>query len=207
MAYLSDKTFKSIASAISDAEAKSDCEIVAVFAAQSDDYRYIPMLWAAAISLFLPYALYTLLPLGIPDLSTFALTQWLVFMLLAILFRTGPLHLRVVPKAVRQKRAEQQAHLQFMTHGLNNADSPPALLFFVSFEERYVRILTNANVPIADEKWQQIINTMIERIRAGEKDAGMIEAVRSISETLEAHCPSRGAQKKENRYPNQLIRL
>ena len=206
MAYLSEKTFETIASVISDTEARSGCELLAVFAKRSDDYRYIPMLWAASGALLLPLAYALLLPLPRPDLPSFALEQLLVFLALTLLFRIEPLQMRLVPKSVRLARAQHQAHLQFMTHGLNRSESPPAILFFVSFEERYAQILTNAKVTIADEKWQEIIDTMIARIRAGEKDEGMVEAVRSISETMREHCPSQ-EKERQNRYPNRLIML
>ena len=206
MAYLTDKTFETIASVISDAEAKSGCELLAVFAARSDDYRYLPMLWAAAGALFLPLAATLFLPLERPDLPAFALTQLLVFLGLTLFFRIEPLRIRLVPKSVRLARAQQQAHLQFMTHGLNSSESPPAILFYVSFEERYVQILTNAKVTIADETWQEIIDTMIARIHAGEKDEGMIEAVQSISKTMQEHCAPLGDE-RQNRYPNRLIML
>ena len=203
MAYLSEKTFERIAEAITEAETKSRCEIVAVFTARSDDYRYAPMVWAALLSLFVPFAAYTLLPLDRPDLGTFALAQWLLFMLLLLLFRMNPP--RLVPAALRQKRAEQQAARQFISQGLNGEKSPPAVLFFVSFDERYVRILSNAKVPIADEAWQKVIDTMIARIHVGEIDEGIIDAVRTIGATLEAHCPADGGAANENRYPNRLV--
>lgn len=206
MAYLTDKTFETIASVIADTEAKNGCELLAVFAARSDDYRYIPMLWAAGGALLLPLAAYLFLPLERPDLPSFALTQWLVFLALTLLFRIEPLRIRLIPKKVRLARAQQQAHRQFIAHGLNSSDSPPAVLFFVSFEERYARILTNAKVPIADENWQRIIDRMIEGIHAGQMDEGMTEAVRSIARTMEKHCTPAAAE-GQNRYPNRLIML
>lgn len=203
MAYLSEKTFERIAEAITEAETKSRCEIVAVFTARSDDYRYVPMVWAAMLSLFVPFAAYTLLPLDRPDLGTFALAQWLLFMLLLLLFRMNPP--RLLPVSLRQKRAEQQAARQFITQGLNSEKSPPAVLFFVSFDERYVRILSNAKVPIADKAWREIIDAMVTRIHAGEMDEGMVDAVRNIGATLAAHCPANDGAANKNRYPNRLV--
>jgi len=206
MAYLTDKTYERIAEAISEAETESGCELLAVFAARSDDYFYIPMLWAAALSLFVPYALFPLFPFHADSLWNLALTQWFIFALLSLLLRTELLRPRLVPKRVRTKRAEAQARLQFTARGFNSSDSPPAVLFFVSLEERYAQILTNAKVPIPDTEWQRIIDAMVARIRAGEMDEGMVEAVRSIGKTMEAHCPVQRNEQR-NSYPNRLVVL
>jgi len=204
MAYLSENTLERIESAVRAAESKSRCEIVAVFAARSDDYQYIPLLWAALGALLLPAAVVTGFGLRMPVVD-YTLVQAVLFAATAILFRMGELRVRLVPPKVRRRRAERMVGLQFVSMGLNSAEAPPAVLFFVSFDERYVRILTNAKVPVPDEKWQKIVDTMIARIRAGELDRGMVEAVETVGTVLKESCPS--AEAGDDRLPNRLILL
>ncbi len=195
-----------IAEKIESAESESSCELLAVFAKRSDDYSYIPILWAAIAALLLPAALYVLFPLSQPDIASFSFLQLLVFVLSAMILRLERFRTMVVPKRVKIKRAAQTAQMQFAVHGLNGADAPPAILFFVSFDERYVQIITNAKVQIKDNIWQEIIDKMLKRIKAGSLDSGMIEAVGEISEVMAQKCPAE-PEDGFNRFPNRLIVL
>jgi putative membrane protein len=206
MRYLSENTLETIADRISNAESKSSCELLAVFAGRSDDYSYIPMLWAAVAALLLPVIVYIFFPLSGLGIAEFSSLQLLAFMLFAVILRLDRLGIRVVPKQVKMKRAALAAHIQFASHGLNSADAPPAILFFVSFDERYVQIITNAKVQIGDEVWQGIIDKMIGRIKADALEKGMIEAVDEISKVMAGQCPVR-SKSDISKFPNRLIIL
>ena len=54
MTLLSDNEQKQVATAISEVEQGTDAELVTVLAASSDDYAYIPLLWAGVLALLLP---------------------------------------------------------------------------------------------------------------------------------------------------------
>ena len=90
-----------ISEAIAEVERHTDAELVTVLAAASDDYRYIPLLWAALVALVVPSALYfTPMP-----------TAWMIaaqlsaFLVLAILLQVETLRARLIPKGVRNLRA------------------------------------------------------------------------------------------------------
>jgi len=206
MKYLSESTFKTIADMIEGAESKSSCELLAVFAKRSDDYYYIPMLWAAIAALLLPATAYMLFSLPQPDIATFSFIQLLTFVLFSLFLRLERFRVMVVPKRVMLKRAAQTAQMQFAAHGLNSADAPPAILFFVSFDERYARIITNAKVQIEDGVWQGVIDKMVERIKADALDKGMIEAIGQISAVMSGQCPA-GSKDDMSRFPDRLIVL
>ncbi len=95
------------------------------------------------------------------------------------------------------------AYTQFVSRGLNDADAPPAVLFFISLDERYVRIVTNAKVPIDDTVWQTVIDEMIAGIAAGRLEESILEAITKIGDILQSHCPA--DHTKENRFSNRLI--
>lgn len=205
MKTLNEKTLKQMEASIKKAEAKSDCEIVAVFARRSSDYHFIPSLWAALAALTLPAVAYMLFPL--PDVSvvSYAFLQASLFMVLTFVLRVEPLLMHLIPKKIHKSRAERMAALQFISNGLNDSDAPPAVLFFISFTERYVRILTSAKVPVPNEKWQEVVDEMIEKIRVGDTEKGMVEAIGAVGDILEKACPR--TEEHENRFPNRLILL
>ncbi|HAV67251.1 MAG TPA: hypothetical protein DC473_00015, partial [Alcanivorax sp.] len=82
---LNEENQKRVARAIAAIERDTDAEVVTVLARQADDYRYIPMMWAALLSLLVPLAL-AFMPVGLDALETL-LAQWTVLVVLAVLFR------------------------------------------------------------------------------------------------------------------------
>ena len=80
----SEELQKRISDAISDVERLTDAEVMCVLAPRSDDYDYIPALWAALVALLFPLPL-SLTPwwghsntLSLLQLGVFALA-WLGF--------------------------------------------------------------------------------------------------------------------------------
>ncbi len=200
MQKLSKETLDAIEQKVAAVESQSACELVAVFAVRSDDYHYIPLLWAALTALVVPAAL---IPWWHPGAGTFFTAQTITFALGALLLRSDRLRVRLVPKSIRLHRAEQMAALQFTAQGLNAADAPPAVLFFISFEERYVRILANAKVPVEDAQWQQVVDTMIAHIKDSRLEEGLGEAIGRIGEILHKACPA-AENDVSNRFGNRM---
>ncbi len=201
MKFFSEKILGEIADRISDVEQRSDCELVTVFARRSDDYLYIPLLWAALAALLLPAFVLPLLQ-GI-DLLIYAALQAVLFFIFALVLRLDAVLPHIIPRRVRRRRAEQMARTQFVSLGLNAADAPPAVLFFISFDERYVQILTNAKVPVGDREWQKVIDGMIGGITGGKLEESVPETISKIGEVLQEHCAS--AESHGNYFPNRLI--
>ena len=201
MDFFSDETLRKIAQKIEKIEKDSGCELVVVFARRSDDYFYIPLLWAALGALvlsmlFLPW-------LKEIDVATYGALQALLFFLLAISLRLDAVLPRIIPAKIRERRAAQMAYTQFVSRGLNSADAPPAVLFFISFDERYARILTNAKVPIEDVEWQKIIDAMTQGIAEGKLQESVLEAIAKIGDILQSHCPATGT--RDNRFSNHMV--
>ncbi|MEP1581320.1 MAG: hypothetical protein ABJK18_02160, partial [Marinobacter sp.] len=85
MTLLTDSEQQQVASAITEVERETDAELVTVLAAASDDYSYIPLLWAGVIALLVPGAInYFTGSLGADWLLV---VQWVTFILLCLLFR------------------------------------------------------------------------------------------------------------------------
>ncbi len=55
--FLTEQELTQISRRISEIEARTDAEVVTVLAEQSDDYYYIPTLWAALVGVVMPSVL------------------------------------------------------------------------------------------------------------------------------------------------------
>ena len=201
MKFFSENTLSEIARKIGEIESGSDCELVAVFARRSDDYLYIPLLWAALAALVLPMMFMPFLR-GI-DMMVYAAIQAALFFMFSVILRLDIVLPRIVPGRIRRRRAAQMARTQFVSQGLNAADAPPAILFFISFDERYAQILTNAKVPVEDGEWQKVIDGMIAGIVNGKLEESVLETISKIGDVLQSHCASTGSQ--PNHFTNRLI--
>ena len=98
MGFLTADEKNRIRQAIEDVERQTAGEIVTVIAQQSDDYLYIPTLWAALIALAVPGVI-NYLPIDVLHIHSY-LTQFIVFFVLAILFQWSPVKLRLIPRYI-----------------------------------------------------------------------------------------------------------
>lgn len=193
-----------IAKAISEAEAKTSGEIVAVVAARSDDYFYIPVLWAAIVSLFVPWPLLAFT--GLAPWRVF-LVQLLVFLVVALATRIPALCRLLVPRAVMRGRAHHRAIEQYLAQGMHTGKGRTGVLIFVSIDERYAEIIADADIyaRAAKSTWQPILDELVRHIEAGDPAAGFSHAIAASGEVLAEHFPP--GESDHDELPNQLIML
>ncbi len=206
MAYtISEQDRQAISEAIKTVERQSSAEIVTVIAQRSDDYLYIPILWAALGALFVP-ALTLGLGFTPPNMQLYAL-QLLVFLLLILLSRFERLTMALIPSSVKHKRASRAAGNHFMTLQLHTTKKRASVMLFVSEAERYVRIITDIEVAkkIPDSAWEEVVQAFITRVRADEITTGYLEAIEKSGELLLPHFPR--DLHDEDELPNHLIIL
>ena len=201
---LTDADKKRVAEAISDVEKHTDAELVTVLATRADDYRYVSLLWAAVLSLLAP-ALLWLAPAWLTT-ADIIVGQWILFVLLAILFRIPAIMMRLLPRAVKQWRAANLARAQFLNNNLHHTRGNTGVLIFVAEAERYVEILADQgiNQHVAVDEWQSIIDTFTAQVRAGETLNGFLQCIESCGEILARHVPATSAK---NELPNHLIEI
>ncbi|MCG8609654.1 MAG: TPM domain-containing protein [Pseudomonadales bacterium] len=193
-----------ISEAISDIEQLTDAEVVCVLAPRSDDYYYIPALWAALLALVSPLLLVMTSWWG--HSNAVSLLQLLVFIVSLLVFRWQPVFQRIIPQSVRYWRAANMARRQFLENGLHHTREGAGLLIFVSAQERYVEILTDRGVSqkIADEQWQSIVSAFVQQVKHQQVAEGFIQCIRSSGRLLAEHYP---ATHEKNELPNQLVIL
>jgi putative membrane protein len=205
MSLLTEQQLQQVSQAINAAELKTDAELVTVLAAQSDNYHYIPTLWAAVIALLVPgILLFTDLWLETIDIF---LAQLAVFVVLALIFRWPPLMMRLVPKQVRFWRASNLARRQFLEQNLHHTKGETGLLLFVSEAEHYVEIIADRGISahIDDALWQAIIEDFVVKIKLGNTQQGFVDAIERCGELLAEKIPASGDN--PNELSNHLVVL
>lgn len=193
-----------ISQAIGDVERLTDAEVVCVLAPRSDDYYYIPALWAALIALVSPLLLVLTPWWGLS--SAVSLLQLFVFVVSWLLLRWQPLFQRIIPKTVRYWRASNMARRQFLENDLHHTQEGSGLLIFVSAQERYVEILADRGIAqkIDDDQWQEIVSAFVQQVKHNQIEEGFIECIQSCGNLLTKHYP---ATTSKNELPNKLIVL
>jgi putative membrane protein len=203
MSFLNNTQKQNIAAAIKSAEARTSGEFVAVIARASDDYYYIPLLWAALLALVLP-AIWVALPLPIID---YTLMQFIVFIVAGALFQWLPLKMRVIPAAVKRRRAALLAREQFLAQNLHHTEQRNAILLFVSQAEHYVEIIADKGINdvVADDTWDKIVEAFIQQVQQHKIEQGFLTAIHACGEALALHFPV--SAKDVNELPNHLIEI
>jgi len=142
-----------IRQAVAAAEAKTAGEIFTVVAEESDDYRFIPILWATLIALIVPLPL---IFLTLWPASLIFLIQLAAFVVLALVFSHPAVRPAVVPPGVKHGAARALAVRQFLAHGLHTTEARTGVLIFVSLVERHAEIIADAGISakVDDAVWQ-----------------------------------------------------
>jgi len=193
-----------IAEAIAEAERDTAGEIVVVIAPRCDDYAFVPLAWAAIIALAVPpllYAFFWLSPVTIygAAVATFAV--------LALILGLWPVRLAVTPRSLRRKHARRCAREQFLTQELHTTAGRTGVLIFVALAERYCEIIADTAIAakVPAERWQDIVDRLLEEIRAHRGVAGLTAAIAAAGAILAQHFPP-GAENPDE-LPDHLIVL
>lgn len=201
---LNEENQNQVSRAIAAVEKDTDAELVTVLARQADNYRYIPMMWAALLSLLVPLIL-AFTPIWLAPLEVL-LAQWTTLVVLALVFRWPPLMMRLVPASVKQRRAADLARRVFLDQGLHHTKGGTGVLIFVCEAEHYVEILADQGIArhVPNERWQSIVDTFTAHVKARDTLNGFLECVASCGDELITHVP---ATEQKNELPNHLIVL
>jgi len=201
-ATINDQDRARIRDAVAAAEAKTAGEIFVVVAAASDDYRLVPLLWATLAALFVPLPLVFLTL--VPALQIY-LGQLGAFVVLSVLLSLPPLHIAVVPPALKRARAHARAVEQFLAHGLHTTEARTGVLIFVSLAERYAEIIADTGIATKVEQkvWDAAIGKLIDETRAGRLAEGLVQAIADAGAVLATHFPPRSGDVDE--LPNDLV--
>ena len=205
MTFLSADEKQRIADAIRAAEAKTQGELVCVIAPASNDYRYLPLLWATLIALSVP-ALVWLSQAWWTQAEVY-LAQVALFLLALLFLQWPPVKMRLIPRSAQRTHAARRAREQFYAQQLHQTRERTGLLLFVSVAERYVEILADEgiNAKVAPGTWDILIKNFVAQLSGGRIAPGFLEAVAACAKILAEHCPAQ--IENPNELPNRLVEL
>jgi putative membrane protein len=193
-----------IADAITEAERKTSGEIVAVLAAESSTYLYVPFLWASAAALAVPWPLilWTWWPA-----AWIYLAQLLAFALVLAATLPRPIRHALVPGSVKRARAHRRAKEQFLAQNLHTTAGRTGVLIFISVAERHAEIVADAAIEasVPDGTWQEIVNRLTAAFGEGRHTEGLVAAIREVGTHLSEHFPPGSCD--ANELPDHLIIL
>lgn len=191
-----------VANAIRQAEAKTSGEIFCVIAHASSGYMGAPFAWAAIVALLAPIPLIASTPWSA---FTVYMAQLLVFGLLALLLARPRWRVRLVPRAVREQRAHEEALRQFGAHGMQNTASRTGVLIFASAAERYAEIVADEgiNSKVPQQVWDEALESLIAAIKAGHAGDGFVAAIERCGAVLAEHFPPGALNRDE--LPNKVV--
>ncbi len=205
MAFLTAEEKQRLQARIREAESRTAGELVTVIARESDAYPYIPLLWAALAALAVPPVV-TALALPWP-LSTVAIIQLSLFLVLGLGLRWSPLKMRLIPKSVKTRRAARTAREVFLAQGLHHTEGRSGLLIFVSVAEHYVEILADKGIDdkVTQDQWDAVVSDFVGAVKAGRTAEGFEQAVDACGTLLAEHFPAKPGDKNE--LPDHLIEI
>ena len=201
---VSEADKKRITATIAAAEQRTSGEIFCVIARQSDNYRLVPIAWAAGLALLVPLPLlfFTVMPAKL-----IYLTQLIVFIAAALILWFPPIRFRIVPRRKMHEQAHAEALRQFFAQGMQKTDQRTGVLIFASEAEHYAEIIADEgiNAKVTPEVWDGAVAALITGIGNGRPGDGFIAAIEQCSTVLSQHFPP-GALNR-NELPNKLIEI
>ena len=203
--FLSTQEIEQIRNAVREVESQTSGELVTVIAEASDDYLYIPLLWAALIAFLLPGVIFLITPLteilpvgdtwGVPIVSSF-LPVWqvqiLVFVSLALIFRWQPVKMRLIPRAVKQRRSNRLAYEQFYMQGVHLTQHRTGILLFVSVAEHYVEVIADQGIceKVEPEIWKEVVDQFVGDVKRGNIALGFLNSIEQCGKSLIHYFPA-----------------
>lgn len=212
MSVFSSEDKERIAKAINEAERATSGEVVVVVAKESDNYRFIALLWAALIALLLPLVL-----IYLPKLTGWRLAfqgpeilyliQLVWFTVLAFLLQIPAIRYALVPRRIKQRRTRRAAMEQFISQDLHTTQKRTGVLIFVSLAERQAEIIADDGIAkkVEDGVWQQAVDELTRGIAASRPADGFVAAIQQCGLVMAAHFPPGAID--PNEHPNHLIEL
>ena len=193
-----------ISRAIEAAENTTSGEIFVVVAAHSDDYRLVPVLWAAIAALVLvwPLSLFTLLPVG-----QLLLVQAAIFAVWCVALTPDAIRLRVIPPPLAEANVERAAREQFLGHGVHLTAARTGVLIYVALAERRVEIVADDGIAkkVDQAEWDAIAQTIVTAARNKVLADGLADAVKTAGALLARHFPP--SKDDHDELPNRVVQL
>jgi putative membrane protein len=201
---LSEEDKARISSAIRKAESSTAGEIYVVVAHAADDFRYVPVIWAALVSLVWPWPLHLL-----TTLSTTAIlvTQAVVFIATAWGLSHPRVRPRIVPEAIAAEAARKSAIAQFLAHGVHLTEKRTGVLIYVALINRRVEIVADVGInnKVAPSAWEELALEVTTAAQGKRLLEGIETAIRKTGSILAEHFPP--AEHDRNELSDRVVEI
>ncbi|WP_072682631.1 TPM domain-containing protein [Arcobacter sp. LA11] len=202
--HLNDNEKQQISKEIENLEKESSAELVAVITKQSSSYKFETIAFALLLSTII--SLVTLLF----ETSAIKLFQIQVISFLSfylIFEKFNKILLALLPKSYKYTKASEYANKQFVNLGLQTTKTKQAIMFFVSYDEKFVEIITDSKIKekIEDNYWQVIVDEFIKDVKNNDLSSGYLKAIKSCNSILIKNFPIK--ENDENELPNDVVEL
>jgi putative membrane protein len=223
MLRLSEADHERVSAAIAEAEAKSDGEIIAIAADQSDSYHDVGLHYAVLV-LFLVLAFFAAWPHQLElwwtrimgwtaepsqrELLTLLLGLALFkFLVVLFLLKWMPLRLLLTPGSTKTRRVRRRAVMLFKTGGERRTIGRTGILIYLSMGEHRAEIIGDEAITAVTtpETWGEAMAALITDVKAGRPGDGIVAAVERIGDVLAEHFPKTSTD--TNEIPDKLIQL
>ena len=223
MLRLSEADHERVSAAIAEAEAKSDGEIIAIAADQSDSYHDVGLHYAVLV-LFLVLAFFAAWPHQLElwwtrimgwtaepsqrELLTLLLGLALFkFLVVLFLMKWMPLRLLLTPGSTKTRRVRRRAVMLFKTGGERRTIGRTGILIYLSMGEHRAEIMGDEAITAVTtpETWGEAMAALITDVKGGRPGDGIVAAVERIGDVLAEHFPKTSTD--TNEIPDKLIQL
>jgi putative membrane protein len=101
--------------------------------------------------------------------------------------------------------AEEQAVNEFHRLGLSRTHARTGVLLLVSLFERRVVVLGDAGIhaKVGDEHWNATRTAILEKVRSGHVDEGLVDGIRASGAVLAQHFP--WTEGDRNELPDRVV--
>jgi putative membrane protein len=97
----------------------------------------------------------------------------------------------LTPRVVKRARAAREAIEQFFSRGVASTKGRTGVLIFVSFAERYARIVADEAIAakISDNEWQGALDLLLADLKRERLADGFVAAIEECARLLARHAP------------------
>ena len=184
------------------AEAKTSGEIYVVVAHSADEFRLVPVLWAALFALVLPWILHLTTAFSVTLILSF---QVVGFLAAAMLLSLPQLRMHIVPAALAEDAAHRAALAQFMAHGIHLTAARTGVLIYVCMTPRRIEIIADSGIhaKVPPDTWDRTVALIASEARAGQLRDGLTAAIRTTGTLLAQHFPRE--KNDRNELSNRVV--
>lgn len=214
-----------VASAIREAEARTDGEVSVVVAPDSDSYNDVTLHWTILFTL-LPLAFFASFPGVLAWVVSLLHEPWaadapplrliVLYLLLKtagafvvgwLIFRIPRVKHALTPHATKARRVRRRAILIFQVGTEKRTASRTGVLLYLSLAEHRAEIVADATIQarVSGEEWGEAMIALLQGVKAGKPGEGIAAAVRQIGDVLATYMPHTGTD--PNELPDRLIQL